>query len=421
MNVLVLSHMFPSAANRTKGIFVLEQIRALEKLGVCCTVVAPMPWVPRILTRTVLARRYPNVPRRARQGNIEIEYVRMLAFPRAALFALSGFFYYLACRASVRRLVREKKIELIHAHTILPDGFAALLLSRELRLPLVCTLHGSDVKLYPKRSRATAAVTSWALRHVSGLVAVSENVGEAAQALNAAHPPAIIRNGANAEHFHPRPRAMARTLLSLPAQGRILLFVGNLIPLKGAELLLRAAADGACDALLALVGDGPCRTELEATARRLGVCALFAGARPHEEIPLWLNSADCLVLPSFSEGLPTILAEAMLCRTPVIATAVGGTPEIVRNGETGLMVPPSNVTALAAAIQSSLTMNSAQREAMLDRAEQFAQRSLTWNVNARKMLALYKAIIGQNVSATAASGKTACLPGTRTRRAGLTP
>jgi glycosyltransferase involved in cell wall biosynthesis len=386
VNVLVLSHMFPGPSGASKGIFVREQVKALESLGVRCTVLAPTPWKP-------YARR--DTERFAEDNaGLQVQYPSVLSFPRAAFFSISGVLYYLAVRRSALRAIHDRRIDLIHAHAIMPDGFAAVLLGRELRLPVACTLHGSDVKLYPARSRAIAAATRWALRRIPSLIAVSEDVGRAALSLGAAQISRTIHNGADPELFHPASKSAAKAKLALPGGERIVLFVGNLISLKGAHLLLRAVAALPYAVRLVFVGDGPLRAELQRTAVHLGVRASFAGARPHSEIPLWLNAADCLVLPSLSEGLPTIVAEAMLCRTPVVATAVGGTPEIVRNGETGHLVPPADPVALTAAIAASLAMSSAQRETQLDRAQQLAQHSLTWEVNARRTLAVYQQTLG---------------------------
>jgi len=393
VNVLILSHMFPTTPGSAKGIFVLEQTRALRKLGVNCTLVAPVPWVPRLFRGSSWGRNYQNIPRRTNVDGLYVECPPVLSFPGAALFSLSGLTHYLSCRATVRRIVRSRRIDLIHAHTILPDGFAALLLARQLHIPLVCTLHGSDVKLYPRRSRAIAATTRWALQRIEHLVAVSDDVAKAALFLGARCKPLVVHNGADRDSFQPRAKVASRTALGLPLEKKVVLFVGNLIPLKGADLLIRAMAQMKSEAVLVLVGDGPLRSDLATLANQLGIESLFVGARQHSEIPLWLTAADCLVLPSLSEGLPAVLPEAMLCRTPIVASAVGGTPEIIRNGETGQLVPPSNIDELSLAIASVLSAEPARNAFVLDRAQKLAQESLTWEINAHRTLELYEAAL----------------------------
>jgi glycosyltransferase involved in cell wall biosynthesis len=335
----------------------------------------------------------------------------MLWFPRAAFFSISGILYYLACRRAIRELLQRGPIDLLHAHTILPDGFGALLLARKFDLPLVCTLHGSDVKLYPKQSMATAAATRWALRRIDHLIAVSHDVGRTADTLGATHAPAVIHNGADGRSFSSCPRDAARMQLRLPAHRKIVLFVGNLVEVKGPNLLMQAMK--AVDALLVIVGDGPLRPELQRQSLRDRVDTHFAGWRPHDEIALWLNAADCLALPSLSEGFPTLLPEAMLCRTFVIATSVGGTPEIVSDGETGLLVPPSDIAALTTAIRSAISMSPEQRDPILDRAQQMASQSLTWRANARATSEMYEVAL--------ASCRSGALSATNTGLHGASP
>jgi len=404
VNVLVLSHMFPTSPESRKGIFVLEQTRALQKLGVNSTVVAPSPWIPAAFKNFPGARKYQNITRLTNVAGVEAECVPTLSFPEGAFFAWSGLISYLSCRSAVRRIIRRKNIQLIHAHTIMPDGFAAVLLARELHLPLVCTLHGSDVKLYPLRSRAIAAVTTWALARIQHLIAVSNDVGQIALSQGARKRPTVIHNGASQERFSPGPKSVSREQLGLPLDRAVVLFVGNLIPLKGTNLLVRALAQVTHKPILVLVGGGPCRAELQDLAAQLGVECIFAGGRPHDEIATWLTASDCLVLPSLSEGLPTILAEAMMCRTPIVATAVGGTPEIVSDGRTGLLVPPSNVQAISGAVSSVLSMEPSQIDTMLDRAQHFAQRRLTWDINACDTLKVYEKALSDNALNAHASG-----------------
>src|SRR5262249_4305909 len=145
------------------------------------------------------------------------------------------------------------------------------------------------------------------------------------------------------------------------------------------------------DAVLCLVGDGVLKQELVEIASRLGILrrCVFVGTRPHEEIPLWLGAADCLVLPSLSEGIPNVLREAMICRTPLIATPVGGVPEIIKHRQTGMLVPAKNSVSLAKAIGDVLNPSSDFVLDMVDRAEA-AAKNMAWETSARKTIAVYQ-------------------------------
>jgi teichuronic acid biosynthesis glycosyltransferase TuaC len=395
LRVLTLSHMFPTPEAPTQGVFIIEQMKALRKLGIDMKAISPTPWTPPMLNFLPNIRKYICVPKSANVEGIRVTYPRFIAFPGGRFLFLYGLFCYLACRHTVRKHVKEGGIDLIHAHTIMPEGFAALLLGREFNIPVVCTVHGSDISIYPHESRATLLVTKWALRRIRHLVAVSEDLGKKVNLLIGSREIRVIRNGADEELFHANVKSAARTLLGLPEKAKIVLFIGNLLRVKGPEYLLQAASHiSSSDFLLYIVGDGMLRDSLLAQAEDLGISArcVFVGARPHEEIASWLSAVDCLVLSSVSEGFPTIIAEAMMCGVPVVATAVGGIPEVVKHGSTGLLVQPRDPESLGEAICLAL-QNDTNIQIMVNRAEKAARAELTWEANARKTVEVYREAI----------------------------
>jgi teichuronic acid biosynthesis glycosyltransferase TuaC len=392
MRLLVFSNMFPSPMQPNAGIFVLEQMRALREIGVDATVVCPTPWVPPILKYLPQFQKYLAIPGRASVHGFSVEYKGTVQLPEGKLFYLYGFLYYLQCLGAIRKLVRESRIDLIHAHGIMPAGFAAALMGRKFDLPVVCTLHGSDVNCYPYQNRMNLWATRWALKTVDCLVAVSHDLKTKAHELVGKRQLEVIHNGADHRKFKPIPKDDSRARLGLAMDKKIILFVGNLVLVKGLDYLLRAISLlSRADVLLQVVGDGKEKSNLEFLANRLGIgdVCMFAGARPHDEIPYWLSAADCLVLSSSSEGLGAILIEAMMCRVPVVATAVGGIPELISPGHTGTLVPPKDHIALSKAIEDVLN-GDAHVQAMVQHAEMKARSSLTWEANARKTLALYQ-------------------------------
>jgi glycosyltransferase involved in cell wall biosynthesis len=384
--------MFPTPAARTQHAFITEQMKALRKLGIEVKAIAPTPWAPPMLNFLPNIRKYISIPKSGNVDGIRVTYPRAIAFPRGRFLFSYGLFCYLACRHVIKKQLQESGIDLIHAHTIMPDGFAALLLGSEFNIPVVCTVHGSDVSIYPHESWATLLVTKWALRRTKHLIAVSEDLRKKIGLLIGSSEVTVIRNGADEELFHANAKSAARALLCLPDEAKIVLFIGNLLPVKGPEYLLQAVSHiSTSDFLLYIVGDGTLRDKLGAQAEQLGISArcVFVGARPHEEIASWLSAADCLVLSSISEGFPTIIAEAMMCRVPVVATAVGGIPEIVKHRYTGLLVEPRDPASLAQAICFALQDN-ADIQIMVDRAEVAARAELTWEGNARKTVEVYR-------------------------------
>lgn len=395
MTILVLSFMFPNDRDSSSGIFVLEQIKALRKAGVTVLVVSPTPWAPRLLKFLPSVRKYAGARPHFIVDELIVDRPRVLTLPKNLGFAWSGLLSYISCRRLLAKKMRQTKIDLIHAHGILPDGFAAVLLGREFHVPVVCTAHGSDVNVYPFMNQFVRWASRWALRRIDGMITVSESLKTGAIALAGARDISVVHNGAESEIFRAVEKGEARSRLKLNAPGKLVCFVGYLRPEKGLEYLLEAfAVLGRSDTQLCVVGDGPLKETLIAQAERLGILnnCRFVGNQPHKEIPLWLSAADCLVLCSLSEGFPTVLPEAMLCHVPIIATPVGGTPEMIHQGETGLLGPCRDATALSEALNSLLS-NAQLASGIADRAEALARASLTWSVNAKQTMDVYADVL----------------------------
>jgi len=402
--VLVLSHVFPNPCNPVAGTYVLDQVKALRELGVKVFVVSPSPWPPPLLGFLPRVGKFHAVPNRSEVAGCLIEYPRVLTFPGQTVY-MEGLLYYLRCRSLVRKLVRENGVTLIHAHMILPDGLAAVLLGKELKVPVVCTLHGSDIRIYPHRDRITRWLTKWALRNADHLLAVSSELKNKALSLSPRAKISVVCNGADPSAFMPMSKAESRARLGLLPGKKIVLFVGNIKQVKGIEFLLQAISQLRRDDLqLCLVGEGESRPALISMAHRLGIAeqCKFAGRQPHDEIAFWLTAADCVVLPSLSEGLPTILVEAMFCGTPVVATDVGGVPEIVQNRRTGLLVKPQDSESLAQAIAEILADPDLSSE-LVQLARAQVQGRLTWDANARATIAAYDNVLHQNSTAGASA------------------
>src|ERR1700730_6189677 len=174
MKVLVLSEMFPNPGNAMSGIFVLEQMRALRHQGVEVKVISPTPWIPKLLRSRRRVQRYLATPSRSTVDGFSVDYPRVPMFPGGRFNYFSGLVCYMWCRRLLRRQLKKTSIDLIHAHGILPVGFAAGLLGREFRIPVTCTVHGSDINVQPLRNRGNRWATRWALRRVDRLFAVSQ-------------------------------------------------------------------------------------------------------------------------------------------------------------------------------------------------------------------------------------------------------
>ncbi|MEW6581797.1 MAG: glycosyltransferase family 4 protein [Actinomycetota bacterium] len=396
MKVLMLSHMYPNPVNPTAGIFVHEQVKALRALGHDVRVMSTKLWAPPLVPRYAAYRRVPRVDH---VEGIPVLYPKRLALQGSPLGRLDARAMLAAIRRPMRQVYRAWPFDVVHAHMVSPDGWAAARAGHALGVPVVATAHRADVLDLPSRSPAIRRVVADAVATIDQIVAVSRKMADAAEGL--ATPPRpvdVVPNGADTALFFPRAMEEARALLDLPQGERIISYVGKLVPRKGVDTLIEAmgilARRDAPLPLLVAAGIGEMRDAMEARARGLGVAhrVRFLGKVPHDRVPLVISAGDVFVLPSLSEGLPTVVCEAMACGRPVVATAVDGTPEIVRDGETGFLVPPTDPDALAAALARVLD-DPALAARMSFAADLIARERYTWDANARDMQRIYSSLV----------------------------
>lgn len=264
----------------------------------------------------------------------------------------------LVCQQYLDAYVRRARPDVILNYWLYPDGFAAVRVGRALGVPVIVGSIGSDLGRI--RDRFTCALVRRTLKAADGVITVSEDLRRLAIGLGA-QPDKVttILNGCDPSVFHPGDRDEARRALGAGLQEEVVLYVGSLFRTKGvAELVVAFGALAASrpQARLVCIGDGPCRGEMLRRAAAAGVPerVTLLGRQPSEVVAAWMRAADVFCLPSYSEGCPNAIVEALACGRPVVATAVGGIPELVRNG-CGLLVPPRQPEPLRAALDSALT------------------------------------------------------------------
>lgn len=380
INVLTLTSCYPVAHSPSDGIFVRSQCEALQAAGAAVTVLAPRPWTPPgFQWLSAKWRTYRNTPTRYELNGIPVYRPRHLAFPRADLWMPVHWQYVRAAHKTL-----SAPPDIIHAHFAYPGGVAGVELARRWNIPLVLTLHGDDVNVHPARyPRLRRALVAGATQ-ADLVIAVSEALAGRTAELTGCRP-MVAPIGVNLDVFAPRlSRQEARHALGLPAEAKVILHLGRLVEEKGIVDLLTALATFPNDRCLGLfVGQGPLATVVRATPG----CTV-AGVQPNERVPLYMLAADLFVLPSYSEGMPTVLIEAGAIGLPVVATAVGGIPELLTGGR-GWLVPPKNSAALAEAMRSALsTPGEATRRAL--RLRQFVQDKYNVQRNAHHLLAMYQ-------------------------------
>jgi glycosyltransferase involved in cell wall biosynthesis len=354
VRVLLLSSVFPSAARPAYGVFVRERARHVAQR--CeVRVVAPVPWFP--FNRFIRGGERSVVVDREVDGPLEVYHPRVFSIPAVGKF-LDAFFYFASIYAFVRSLRREFRFELIDAHFGYPDGVAAALLGRALGCPVVVTLRGNEVEL--ESSQLRRGQLSWALQSTR-VITVSEDLRQLATRLGVARERVcVIANGVDASLFRPGDRHAARARLGLPAERPVLISVGGFVERKGHERVLdllpelQRSLPGLLYVVLGTAGGGESRlAAIERRARSMAGSVRIEVARPHEEIPLWLNAADVFCLATAREGCCNSILEALACGLPVVTTRVGGNAEIVRHGVDGFLVPYFDAAAFAAAIRKA--------------------------------------------------------------------
>ena len=351
MRVLAITKIFPNLAEPLSAPFNRQQFSALARR--CeLEVLATIPWFPGagLMARWSSAGKLARVPRREQIAGISVSHPRTLFFPRLA----HGAWGPLYAASIAPQLARYRgKVDVVLGSWAYPDGFAAVIAGRLLGVPCVVKLHGSDINVMAKLP-GPRRQTAWALTHAAGVVAVSRALADEVAALGVPRDRiSIVMNGVDAALFHVRDRAAARRELGLP-DGPLALYVGNLKPEKGVLDLVAAweqVATALPDARLAMVGGGPMRTALEAA---LPPRATLLGPQPLEAVPAWMAACDVLVLPSHVEGTPNAVLEALACGRRVVASAVGGVPDLITSDTVGALVPPRSPDALAAALTQAL-------------------------------------------------------------------
>jgi glycosyltransferase involved in cell wall biosynthesis len=377
MRVLFVTHNFPRWPGDAAGSFLLTLARALHEHGASVHVVAPAGAgaSPSDDFDGVTVERVRYAPRRLET----LAYTgTMAAQVRTGLGAMGALAGLLATQwRATAAAVRRHRPDVVHAHWWFPAGVVCRLASGG--RPLIVTMHGSDVRL-AAQATASHAVLRDVLAFARASTTVSHWLADQVVALGARRP-VVAPMPVRTELFAP---GGART------DGRIL-FVGRLAPQKGIATLLEALALLPPPATLDVVGEGPDRASLEARGRALGVggrIRWLGHLLQPELVPLY-REASVVAVPSRDEGLGLVAVEAQLCSAPVVAADSGGLPDVVQHGRTGLLVPPDDVPALAAALTRVLgdpalagALGDAGRSAALER---FAPHAV-----ARRYLALYE-------------------------------
>ncbi len=371
MKLLIVTNLFPNAQEPNRSTFNFQQFSELAR---CCElkVVAPIPHF-----------QYSNeqVPLFERIGGIDVYHPRYLVIPKIGR-CTHGLAFFIGIWHTLKLVQCSFQYDAILAAWAYPDAVGAAIAARILKKKFFVKVHGSDINL-AGQYWSRVPMIRWALAQADAVIAVSQPLRQKIVAMGIPQEKVVvISNGVDTKKFFPRPKDVSREQLGLVLAGRYILYVGNFAPVKGGAFLIKAFAllAGDIDLKLVLVGDGEEKPSLIELARGLGIDerVMFVGRKPHQDIPVWMSAADVFCLPSLNEGCPNVVLEAMACGAKVVASDVGGVPDIIDAPEKGWRARPKDPEDLARCLNAALNAPAPEQ----------AAHTISWAESAAKVCAI---------------------------------
>jgi teichuronic acid biosynthesis glycosyltransferase TuaC len=388
LSLLTVSTLFPNPVQETHGVFVEARLRKLVATGeATARVMAPIPWLPSFVDHASLGPVH-RVPAHVVRNGIEVDHPRYLVVPKVGM-SITPLTLYWTIRRSLKRLLHSgQRVDLIDAHYFYPDGVAAVWAAKDFNLPVVVTARGTDINLIPQ-FRVPRRLIQQAAANADGLITVCAALKDGLVELGV--PPdriTVLRNGVDLERFRPIDRREARSALGLAR--RTLASVGHLVERKGHHHAIKALVQ-LPDTDLVIVGDGPERSALQQLAAQLGVTTRvrFMGAVDQDRLRLVYNGIDALLLASSREGWANVLLESMACGTPVVASAVWGTPEVVAAPEAGVLMPSLDAAGVASGVDRLFSMLPRRAD-----TRRYAE-GFDWDTTTQGQLTLFREILAR--------------------------
>ena len=341
--------------------------------------------------------RLGNTPRE----RVHFHAVDMFTYP---LFEYPPYTDALASK--MKEVAGEQKLDLIHVHYAIPHAVSAFLaremLRKERHLPVVTTLHGTDITLVG-RDPSFLSITKFSIEQSNAITTISQYLKQATREEFCIECPIeVIYNFIDADYYKRESDEELRKSIA-PNGEKIILHISTFRPVKRIsdciEVIakmrsLESGKGSQFGVKLLMCGDGPERADAEALAWRLGVedCVMFEGKQPQAQIRDYLSIADLFLLPSQTESFGLVALEAMACEVPVIATRVGGIPEVVIEGETGFLFDVGDVDGMAEAALRVLNTEG-ERQRLGKRGREIALANFTTEKIIPQYEKLYQSVV----------------------------
>lgn len=380
IRILTFSSLYPNDYQPRHGIFVETRLRKILDNGkIESKVIAPVPWFPIENKFAAKYSVYSKIKKYESRHEIDVYHPRYLVIPKIGMI-LAPFLMALSVLPTLKAILNKGyDFELIDAHYFYPDGVAAVILGKILKKQVIITARGSDINLIAKYMVPRKMIL-WAARNASAVATVSNALKNAMVDLGA-NPSqiSVLPNGIDRDIFRPsKSREELRRKLHL--NGNVLLSVGNLVQLKGHDLIIQSLIDLDGYHLL-IIGKGPEEKRLKhlVSDKCLDNRVTFLGEKNQRELVDYYNAVDAVVLASSREGMPNVLLESIACGTPVVATDVGGVKEIVTSLNQGVLAPERTVRGVRESIQK-LFKNYPDRSVVSDNSKHFSWESTVNNL-----------------------------------------
>lgn len=381
-HIVIVTNLYPNLNEPNRGVFIKQLTENLSDIY-DITVVAPIPWRPKLLNEL---KRIATIPAQDTIEGIDVFYPRHIVIPKI-LRSTYGFFMEFSLGRILKKINDINKIDLISSHWVYPDAYGAVKVAKSMNTPVTVHALGCDINEYSKYPARRKKIIE-TLNSSNRIVVKSQDLSVKIEALIGKNKKThTIMNGVDQTKFTSIDMLEARKELGLSVDEDFLVFIGNIQEEKGLEYLLKAFSQlRTKDIRLVVIGSGPQKDALERYASSFDKDGniLFIGPKPHSEIPLYLNAANGLCLPSLREGCPNIVLEALSCGTPVLASRVGAVPQIITDPHHGMIVSPASVEQLAEALPNFIDIKT-------DKTTKFEWP--TWKENAEQISEVFQEIL----------------------------
>lgn len=409
MRILYLTNIFPYGENPMAGIFITRRIEKIIERKVdfkaCATVVKHSTLSKYVYLLRNKSFHAPELGVKNQNKsmsyydyiiyhlNIYDYFTRLIDKDRYYKHLQTKFFHI------IENTPDMSKFDLIHAHPTYPTGYIALLFKEKYGIPYVVTAHGSDIHTYPKTNLKIRKTTLEILNHADKAIFVSErllNIATSVLGYKGSNS-IVIPNGVDVKKFIPMDKFKVREKMQLSVDCKYVGFIGNLIPIKNAQLLpeiFKLIKRSYSNVKFIVIGDGELYNYIQKKCQEYNLEVIFTGRISHDDIPTWLNILDVLVLPSAEEGWGNVILEALACGVPTVGSNAGGIPEVIGNEEFGRVVElKENFVNIFANNVVELLNRPLLPEKLRERALQYS-----WENIIDRELEIYKSILNKTSS-----------------------